>query len=128
VHLVWKDILDMTATHNATRTLVTQVNDQNSTSPRRPFFALLNDQSVTTDRQPRAADGNAIFLAGSTLITEPGRLLFHDDLTMTIGRLPWPIAVLQRLERSRPRSAVSRRPHRARANMVRPSASQTTCC
>ena len=83
---------------------MTRVVEQNSTSPRRPFFeALLNDQvTVPTDAQPRTNTGDAIFLTGTTKVAEQEALLFHDDLTMTTGRVPWLIEVLQRLQKLSP--------------------------
>ena len=102
-YLLWMDILSMSATTGKTAALVKEVASQNPTSPRRPFFdALINDQPIVRDSQPRTQDGDAIFLAGSTVVSEPEALLFHDDLTMTIGRVPWLIGVLQRLQTMAP--------------------------
>jgi len=98
-YLLWMDILVMSATNGRTAALVKEVASQNPTSPRRPFFdSLVSGQSIVKDAQPRTAQGDAIFLTGSTVVTEPEALLFHDDLTMTMGRVPWLIGVLQRLQ------------------------------
>lgn len=102
-YLLWMDILTMSAATAKTAALVKEVAAQNPTSPRRAFFdSLINGGPVVRDSQPRTAQGDAIFLAGSTLVTEPEALLFHDDLTMTTGRVPWLIGVLQRLQELAP--------------------------
>src|SRR4029450_84423 len=54
--------------------------------------------AIPLDRQPRDADGAPLFLKANDEITEPEALLFHDDLTLAIGRVRWLIAVLQRIE------------------------------
>jgi V8-like Glu-specific endopeptidase len=98
-YLLWMDVLNMSATSKRTEALVRAVASQNPTSPRVSFFdSLLNDQPIVKDSQPRTAQGDAIFLAGSTIVSQPEALLFHDDLTMTMGRIPWLIGVLQRLQ------------------------------
>ncbi len=96
--LLWKEILDAASTAQRLRQLVEAARDQNPTSPRRPFLdALLAAQPVAVDAQPRGQDGAPSFLVATDAITENEALLFHDDLTLEIGRVPWLIGVLQRL-------------------------------
>lgn len=97
--MLWKDILQTCAGAQKTRQLVALVSEQNPDSPRRPFLeSLLHDEVPhPTDRQPRAADGTPVFLVSNDRVTEPEALLFHDDLTLPIGRVTWLIAALQRL-------------------------------
>lgn len=100
-YLVWKDILDAGAAAAQNRQVVTLARDQNPNNVRRPFFdALLAAQAqqpVTTDAQPRGADGAPQFIKANDDVTEPEALLYHDDLTLAIGKVPWLIGVLQQL-------------------------------
>jgi len=103
---LWHAVLDAGANRQANRQLVTAARDAlPPNNPRRPFLdALLagNEGEIPLDRQPRAADGTPVFLTSSDDITEPEALLFKDDLTMSIGRIPWLIAVLERLRQASP--------------------------
>lgn len=97
---LWKDILDMGATAQRNRQLVQCARDQSPTNPRRPFLdALLsaNAAGVAIDRQPRDQAGAPLFIRSGDGITEQEALLFHDDLTLPIGRVPWMIRVLDRM-------------------------------
>jgi V8-like Glu-specific endopeptidase len=95
---LWRDILQESSNASLTRTLVQIVRDQNPNNPRRSFLdALLTATPTATDRQPRDANGAPMFIKANDEVTEPEALLFKDDLTLGIGRLPWLIAVLQRL-------------------------------
>jgi hypothetical protein len=99
-YLVWKDILDAGAAATLNRKVLEVARDQNPTNARRPFFdALLaaQQQPVAVDSQPRGMDGAPRFLKATDEVTEPEALLYHDDLTLAIGRVPWLIGVLQRL-------------------------------
>lgn len=99
VYLVWKEILEQSANGGHTRTLVQQIFDGLSESdPYKPFFAaLLQDVTPATDNEPRNADGTAQFIANSDTVTKPEELLYKDDLTLSIGRLPRLIQTLQRM-------------------------------
>jgi V8-like Glu-specific endopeptidase len=97
-YLLWKDVLEASSTAGRTRALVQVVHDQNPNNPRRPFLAaLLQSQPVVIDREPRGLDSAPLFLKGGDDVTEPEALLFHDDLTLAIGRVKWLVGVLQRL-------------------------------
>ncbi len=96
--LLWKDVLDTCAGAQKTRRLVELASEQNPDSPHRPFLdSLLQATPVPTDRQPRTADGAPVFLVSNDRVTEQEALLFHDDLTLPIGRVSWLIGALQRL-------------------------------
>ena len=99
VFFVWRQILDAAAIAGLTRQLVQDVLDLlNANSPRRPFLEnLLANQPTRTDGQQRGADGAPLFLRADDGVTEPEALLYHDDLTIQIGRVPSLISVLQRL-------------------------------
>jgi trypsin-like peptidase/effector-associated domain 1 (EAD1)-containing protein len=95
---LWRDILQESANANKTRDVVQVVRDLNPTNPRRPFLdALLAAQAPSIELQPRAADGAPAFIKSDDDIPENEALLFHDDLTLEIGRVPWLIEVLQAL-------------------------------
>ena len=98
---LWAAVLEMAAQSGLTRELVRQVHDLvNPNSPRRPFLDdLLADRKPPTEGEPRSADGCADVPPGGTDdVSEPeGPLLYHDDLTIAIGRAPGLIMTLQRL-------------------------------
>jgi V8-like Glu-specific endopeptidase len=97
--LVWREILDAAAAGGLTRQLVQGVRDLlNQNSPLRPHLEdLLADKPVPTEGEPRGADGAPSFFANNDDVSEPEALLYHDDLTIQIGRLPGLIVTLQRL-------------------------------
>ena len=102
-YLLWADILKEAATQGATRQLVTLARDQNPKSPHRPLLnAVLAGTPVVTEREPRGANGEPAFRTGDDSVTESEALLFHDDLTISSGRLRWLIEVLERLEKVAP--------------------------
>jgi len=96
---VWADILTLGANAGENRRLVRTVLDLlGPNSPRRPFLeALLADRPSRVDPEPRTGDGAPIFLKGDDEVTEPEALLYQDDLTLQIGRVPSLIATLQKL-------------------------------
>ena len=59
--------------------------------------ALLSDQIPICDRAPRKANEAPDFFAKDDTVTEPESLLFHDDLTLSTGRIPWLTGVLRKL-------------------------------
>lgn len=99
---VWKDVLDLAARSGATRRLLELVLEQNERSPRVTFLtALLEEHAepIASDYQPRNADGVPDFIAATDDISDQEALLFHDDLTLEFGRIPWLIGVLQGLKK-----------------------------
>jgi V8-like Glu-specific endopeptidase len=96
---IWKDILDQSAAEGLTRPLVEMVCSLVSPkSPSLPFLKdLLADHTVITDSDLSAPDGTPLFIKDSDDISEPEALLYYDDLTIQIGRVPGLIAILQRL-------------------------------
>ncbi len=99
VVLLWKDILEASAAGLKSRALVQLVLDHNPTNPRRPFLeSLLHSQPAAADREPRDGNSAALFLEGTDEVTEAEALLFHDDLTLAIGRIDWLIESLRRLQ------------------------------
>lgn len=96
---LWRDVLQEAATAGKTRALVEVVRDQNPTNARRGLLeALLKSAPPVLEGPPRDAAGAPTFLTATDEVTEPEALLFHDDLTLAIGRIPWLIGVLQRLQ------------------------------
>ena len=95
---VWKDLLDMAANARLLRALVRQVRDQNPNNiVRKRLDDLLADRPLIVS-EPRAADGTPVFIAADDSIGENEALLFHDDLTLSTGRIPWLIAILGKLQ------------------------------
>jgi hypothetical protein len=97
--LLWKDILEAAAGQGSTRILVQTTHDGlNDRSPVKPFLAdLLADRAAATSGEPRDSEGAPSFVASDDSITEPEAMLFRDDLTLPIGRLPALIVTLQHL-------------------------------
>jgi hypothetical protein len=98
-YMVWKDVLDAGATARKNRPVVELAKSLHTTNTNAGFLeALLQQRSPVSDSEPRGAFGAPAFIDGSDEIREPEALLFHDDLTLPIGRVPWLIDVLQRLQ------------------------------
>jgi S1-C subfamily serine protease len=100
---VWKEILEEAWPRQLGRTLVQQVLADPSVAVAHSFFRDLGagrQTDITTD--VRDASGaparKAAFITGSDDVTSDEANLFHDDLTMSTGKLPWLIGVLQRLQ------------------------------
>jgi S1-C subfamily serine protease len=93
---VWKDVLQLAARQGLTRQLVTDVLDTLApTSPARPSLAaLLADQPVPISSEPVGSNGEPAF---DDSVTEPEALLYQDDLTIPIGRVPALIHSLETL-------------------------------
>jgi hypothetical protein len=98
-YLVWVSILDEAAHNGLTRAIVETARDrQNAQSPRRAFLdALLNDERPATEGELRGPAGEPSFIVDDDAVSEPESLLYVDDLTIQIGRVPSLIATLQRL-------------------------------
>lgn len=97
--LVWQEILDAAATAGLTRQLAQVAHDQLApTAPLRGFLAgLLEDRPVPTSGEPLSAAGAPAFVAGDDTVGEPEALLYRDDLSVEMGRVPALIAALTRL-------------------------------
>lgn len=95
---VWRDAIDLAAASKKMRTLVDLARQDNMDHPRRPFLdAVLAGQTPLLDSEPRGARGAPSFVDGTDVVTKPEALLFQDDLTLPIGRVPWLIGVLGKL-------------------------------
>ena len=96
---LWQAILDTTAAAHRLRSLVQDVHDRLLPDhPARPFLAaLLEGRTPATSGAPVTVDGSPGFLYEDNSVGEFEALLFHDDLTMSVGRIPALIATLQRL-------------------------------
>jgi S1-C subfamily serine protease len=101
---LWHDILNRAARDGVTSVLVQTARDLLSDrNPRRPFFDdLLADRLPLIESELRHADGTPLFVKGDDSITEPEALLYQDDLTIQIGRVPALIATLERLVKLAP--------------------------
>lgn len=96
---VWKEVLEEAARTGVTVALVERVRDRlHATSPARPYLEdLLAGRPTRTSGEPRSVDGAPVFITGGDGIAEPEALLFHDDLTIQMGRVPALIHTLERL-------------------------------
>jgi V8-like Glu-specific endopeptidase len=96
---VWHDILELAAQRGITRDVVRTVRDLLAeSSPSRPLLDdLLAGRPARLPGEMRNPDGSARFLRHDDRISELEALLFRDDLTLEIGRVPALIATLTRL-------------------------------
>jgi S1-C subfamily serine protease len=97
--LLWQDILNKAAPMGLTPALAQAAHDQlPATAPLRALLVeLLADHPVATSGERRAVDGTPAFVTGDDTIMAPETLLYRDDLTIEIGRVPTLITTLQRL-------------------------------
>ncbi len=97
--MLWKEILDLASGSLKTRRLVQQVRTLNPDHPRAQLLdaLLAASPNIPLEAQPKDANGAPVFLRANDNVTEPEALLFHDDLTLPIGKVPWLISVLERL-------------------------------
>ena len=93
-YFVWKDILEAAATAQLTRILVETALADFPRSPRRQFLQAL----LAGDTPPSNHDGSTKFRKKADTLTEQEALLYHDDLTLPIGRLPALIEALEILK------------------------------
>src|SRR6202030_3301389 len=96
---LWYDVLNLAATSGKARSLVETLRADPNLAPSQPIFdALLQDHPSVADQEP---SGSA-FLKHDDLVTVPEALLFHDDLTLSTGRVGWLIGVLERIQKLSP--------------------------
>jgi S1-C subfamily serine protease len=87
---LWHELLQKAAIAGTTRQLVIGARDAQPTNPRVDFLnALLTDQAAPVRAEP------AIPAAFDGAVTEREALLFFDDLTMPVGRVPALIGTLR---------------------------------
>ena len=96
---LWKDILEAAARSRRLDALVRDAHDRLlDDHPERAFLAdVLAHRSPPTSAEPRGIDGAPQFLYADDTIGDPEALLFKDDLTLPVGRLPALITTLQLL-------------------------------
>jgi hypothetical protein len=92
---LWADILNYCAPRKGLLTAL--VEQAAADSPTAFLHALLADQSPLVAAEPLSGSGAPTFIRDDDTITEPEALLFHDDLSLPIGRLPALITTLGKL-------------------------------
>jgi V8-like Glu-specific endopeptidase len=103
---LWKDILNAASAQGDLRNLIKTALDQlNANHPFRKFFEDLlasEEGDAPVDAEPVDAEGKPDFIASDDNVTTDEALLFTDDLTLPIGKLPSLIDSLQKLEQLAP--------------------------
>jgi len=95
---VWMEILQLAANSQKLRALAETLAADPNVAVVHPFLqTMLKDQIPPIDRDGTTAAGKPAFLKQDDTVLEPEALLFHDDLTLSTGRLPWLIEVLRTL-------------------------------
>jgi S1-C subfamily serine protease len=97
---LWQDVLTKAAQGGVLSDLVREARDLlNPKSPDRKFFdeLLAGGTPAVSMESPPNPDGSAAFFVGDDSVGEQEALLFRDDLTLQVGRVPRLIATLQRL-------------------------------
>ncbi|MGB8192110.1 MAG: serine protease [Chitinophagaceae bacterium] len=99
VYFVWREILKEASKQGILRQLIQNIVDRLSeTSPVRPFLQdLLANKTSPPEAEPLRPDGSPKFINGNDEVKNNESLLYRDDLTLQIGRLPAFIEVLQRM-------------------------------
>jgi V8-like Glu-specific endopeptidase len=102
--LVWADILNEATKNGDTRTLVQTVRSKlKDSSPAAPFLdQVLADQTPAVVGVPRPPDAPPDFVSGDDTVTDQEALLYADDLTIQIGRVPALIRTLEQLVKLAP--------------------------
>lgn len=97
IYLVWANILTFASAHGLLKGLINDIcNRLNPSSPARPFLHdLLLNKPIILKAEPRGKDGQPAFIAGTDEIKDEEALLYRDDLTLQIGRIPLLINSLQ---------------------------------
>jgi S1-C subfamily serine protease len=95
---LWHQLLQMGNAHGVTRAFVQAARNQHPNNPRATFLdLLLTDRPAPVSAEPVDASGAPPpFISGSDKVSEPEALLFFDDLTMPVGKVP---ALMKTLER-----------------------------
>lgn len=102
---LWREILIAGAVAVVNRRIVEIVRDENPRNPKVGFLDSLLDPTKPTvlpEANERSSAGQPKFIHGDDTVLKDESLLFHDDLTMPIGRIPWLIEVLGRLQKLAP--------------------------
>ena len=88
---LWVELLQALAARNTVRAAVEATRRQFPNNPRGAFLdALLKNRPTTVSAEPSAQPGPAF----DDSVSEPEALLFFDDLTMPVGRVPNLISTL----------------------------------
>jgi hypothetical protein len=91
---LWHDLLENLAINNNVRPMVKAARDQYPNNPRARFLdALLADKPAPVSAEPIANKGPGF----DDTVSEPEALLFFDDLTMPVGKVPNLIATLTKM-------------------------------
>jgi len=92
---LWHDLFLMLARIGKVRATVQAARDRAAGNPRVPFLdALLADKPAPISAQPLKQDGDPGF---DDTVTSPEALLFFDDLTMPVGKVPNLIGTLTKM-------------------------------
>jgi S1-C subfamily serine protease len=93
---LWREILDFAAAALRLRDLVTHARaDRRAAANAGVFDAVLAAKRPVVTPEPRNEDGTSNFISGSADATELEALLFRDDLSISIGRVPMLIKTLE---------------------------------
>jgi S1-C subfamily serine protease len=88
---LWHDLLHKLSIAGQTRAAVQAARNQFPNNPRRPFLdALLADKVAPSSAEPTPNDGPGF----DDTVSAPEALLFFDDLTMPLGKVPNLVATL----------------------------------
>lgn len=104
-YYLWKEILEKSSAENRLRKLAevakTFLHEAHTALP---FFnaLLANEAPPVMARSAVNHDGSPKFIASNDLVTQPEALLYYDDLTLQVGRLPALIKSLGLLQQLSP--------------------------
>lgn len=100
---LWADILKELAPSGKVRQLVQLVTDDARAASYKPFLdSLLRGGSTVQPAEPVGKDGKPLFRVGDDSITDPESMLYHDDLTLSVGAIGGVILALEYLQSRAP--------------------------
>jgi V8-like Glu-specific endopeptidase len=95
VFFLWREIFQVAAAKGVLEQLIKNIHNRFPGSPIRPTLAAVLADEPIADPEPTTANGKVSFINGSSEITNDEALLYRDDLTLQIGRVPALIKALQ---------------------------------
>lgn len=96
VIFIWRETFNEAVNQAALRTLIQNAHDSlNPSSPVRQSLANILADKQNPEPEPTTPSGKPNFINGSSEITNDEALLYRDDLTLQIGKLPALIKVLE---------------------------------
>lgn len=98
-YYVWREVFTEAAAQGMLKPLISLIASRtNPNSTLFPYYTkILNETPVSVDAEPLNNDGSPKFITGNDDVTVNESLLYYDDLTLEVGRLPALLKVLEQM-------------------------------